>query len=110
MRAASSVASANFVAGRHQHAVGTVTAEVRERTHRRRVITKDDVRAVHGPSLVQLCPTGSRPRDLQRVGADSRHRHALWTAGHCRDVLSTPVSEPGMEQSSLIVVTYRWYG
>lgn len=91
--AACSVASANFVAGCHQQAVGSIAAEVREGTHRRRVVTKDDVRAVHSPSLIQLCPTGSRPRDLQRLGADSRHRHVLWTTGHCRDVLSTPVSE-----------------
>lgn len=43
MSSACSGASANFVAGSHQDTVGTVTAEVREGAHRRRVITKDDV-------------------------------------------------------------------
>lgn len=40
---ACSVASANFIAGSHQHTVGAVTTEVRDGTHWRRVITKDDV-------------------------------------------------------------------
>lgn len=92
VNSACSVTPTNFMAGSHHYTVGAVTAEVREGTHRRRVITKDDVWTVHSPSLVQVCPPGSGPCDLQCVGAEGRHGHTFWTTGHWNDAQSTPVS------------------
>lgn len=79
---ACTIASTDIIAGYHHHAVGTVTAEVREGAHRRRVITQDELRTVHSPSLVQLCPPRGHPLDLQSVSAYQRNGHTLWTTGH----------------------------
>lgn len=105
MSSACSVTSTYFIAWRHHHTVGAVTAEVREGAHRCRVVTEDDLGTVRSTGLVKLCPPRGRPHDLQSVSAQNRDRYTLWTTGHWKTQwLTDNVRHHNQEEKKIILI------